>query len=221
METLEILQQATKTGFHLLGMDQCNSGGILGFETPLFSKFLREKRLTGDFWKDEVYNDDPFRDGLSLVVDVDAQDDLWNYEPPENLDQFISNMYLAYYDSLPELNLVFASPHSLHHLLPLYSDYFIDRGITPLGNISKKPCGPDVKPQTAKWLIKERELSKRVYVCDYKGPGFDRRCDEPMCQSDFTWIKNGVSLIYFYSGGGDILLSAWIYPFVTDCFERP
>ena len=216
LEILRALNLSIESGFSLLGIDECNSGAILGFEMPLFSKFLKERTLKGDFWRDEIYNDFPFRDGLSLVVRVDAQDDLWDIEGPKNLDPFLSHIYLAYYKSLPQPSLVLASSLSLFDMLPFYSDNFTDM-VDHLQAISGKKCKPDVKPITANRLSREQNLSARVYVCDYNNNGI--YCGEPFCNSDFAWIKNGIALFYMQTGG-DFITSAWIYPFVTDCYDR-
>jgi len=218
MEIERALHQAVKSGFSLPGIDECNSGGILGFEMPLFSKFLQDKTLKGDFWKDERYNDDSFRDGLSLIARVDVQDDFWDYERPKNLDHFLSHIYLAYYSSAPQPNLALVSPLSLFDILPIYSDHFLNMEVDHLQNLAGKKCKPDVKGKTVDWLRKEKNLSGRVYVCDYKGNGF--YCGEPLCASDFAWIKNGVALFYMHTGG-DFITSAWIYPFVTDLHYKP
>ncbi len=219
MEILKVLQKSTKVGFSLLGIEGCDSGGILGFEKNSILKLLKEKMLKGDFWKDEVYNDDPFREGLSLIVGVDAQDDLWDYEEPKNIDRFISNIYLGYYKSLPQPNLVLASPLCLFDLLTIYSDYFQNIGIDHLQDISGKQCKPDVKLKTINWLKKEENLSGRVYVCDYSQKGM-MPCGEPLCASDFAWIKRGLAFFYMHTGG-DFITSAWLYPFVTDSYKNP
>jgi hypothetical protein len=218
MEILTILQQSMKSGFSLLGIDECKAGGILGFEIPMFSKLLENKTLMGDFWKDEIYNDYPFRDGLSLVVRVDEQIDLWDYEEPKDLDRFISHTHFAYHTSSPYPKLVLISALSLSDLLPLYSDYFANEGLDQLQSISGKECKPDVRPRTATYLREMQNLSGRVWVCDHRG--IDRTCDEPLCYSDFVWIKQGVALLYMHTGG-DLVTSVWIYPFVTDYYAKP
>jgi len=220
MSIKKILGTKSNRRFSLFSLGEYKTGGILGFDMPLLSILLKEKTLTGDFLKSERFNDEPLRDGLSLIVgvDEDEQENLWDYTKPKTLDHFLSKIYFAYFKSLPHPNLVLASSLSLFDILPVYSDHYASKVLDHLRNIPGKKAAPDVKPKTVDWLRKEKDLSTRIYVCDFNRDGI--YCGEPLCHSDFAWIRNGVALIYFHTGG-DLITSAWIYPFVTDAYNKP
>lgn len=215
MDIYQIINKARNTGFSLSTLAECETGGILGLQNDQLSSLVEQGALIGDFWKDEDFNDDPFRDGLSLVIGVDAQEDLWEDERPETIDPLLMNSYFSYVSNSPQPKLVLASSLSLYELLPKYYECFPVESFTPLEDISAEKCKPRISPINVSWLRKERELSTRVDVCDFSIDG--SYCGIPLCFSEFAWIKNGMALFYMYTSG-DFITRAWIYPFITDYF---
>lgn len=218
MDIRDALNRAMRSGFgHMAG--RCQPGNLLGLEADCLSYFLHEQVFKGDLLKHvNCLEAEVLHDGLSLIVDTDAGPDFCCLDGMLNLDDMVSRMYLACYRNFPEPELRLLSSSSLFELLPAHRDYFVGKGLNRLCDLStEKMCGPDVKPLTLEEVKNCQDMSGMTSACDFSLD--DLYCGDPVCFSDFAWIKDGVALLYFHMSCGE-MRRAWLYPFVTDAYSH-
>jgi hypothetical protein len=82
-----------------------------------------------------------------------------------------------------------------------------------IGEYTHYPDLPHLKGRTVQLLRGQGSYSGRCHVCDYEPEGM-RMCNEPLCSSEFAWIKDGLVLFYMYTAC-DFVVAAWLFPFRT------
>lgn len=74
------------------------------------------------------------------------------------------------------------------------------------------PCEPTLKQYALEELSNIADYSGMVDICDYSAGAIS--CLDPLCRSDYAWVKDSICCVYISTSGGNIN-QIWLFPFTT------